>query len=504
MERVILDGETLDLDSFERAADGAPVAIATEVIPKIKASRAVVDELLDQGKTLYGINTGFGKLSSKRIAPEQVEELQRNLVLSHSAGVGEPLSRRAVRGIMVLRLNSLVRGYSGVRLSLLEAMVECLNRGVTPYVPSRGSVGASGDLAPLAHMAAALMGEGDCLDDDGTQIPASQALRQVGIKPLVYQAKEALALINGTQLITSVGGLALARAKRLLDQADLIAGMSLEALMGTDSVFGEAVHRARPHPGQMAVAGHLRELLAGSELIASHKHCGKVQDPYSLRCIPQVHGAARDGWEWSKSVMEREFNASSDNPVVVPEEKRVVSGGNFHGAPVALACDTAAIALSYIGTMSERRCDKLLDARESGLPSFLTDQGGLHSGLMIVQYGAAALVNENKLLTHSASSDSIPTSAGHEDHVSMGPAAAFKLETLVNNLEQILANEWLCAAQALEYRRPLRFGPGTERGYRLLREHVPVVKEDRLLAPDLKLLKGLLYEGRLCTAMVGS
>lgn len=497
MNSVVLDGETLTLKEFERAALGAPVAISPAVLPQIEASRAVVDELLEEGQTLYGINTGFGKLSSERIPREQVKALQRNLILSHSAGVGAPLDRVATRGIMVLRLNSLVRGYSGVRLSVLKLMVDCLNKEVVPWVPSRGSVGASGDLAPLAHVAAALMGEGYCLEPNGGRVVSSQALASAGLAPVEYLAKEALALINGTQLIGSVGGLALARAERLLLQADVIAGMSLEALLGTDSVFSEAVHRARPHPGQLQVAAHLRELLAGSELIASHKHCGKVQDPYSLRCIPQVHGAARDGWEWSRTVFEREFNAASDNPVVVIAEKRVISGGNFHGAPVALACDTAAIALSYLGSMSERRCDKLLDTRESGLPPFLTDQGGLHSGLMIVQYGAAALVNENKLLTHSASSDTIPTSAGHEDHVSMGPAAAFKLETLIGNLEQILANEWICAAQALEYRRPLKFGPGTERGYQKLREHIEPMKEDRYLANDLSQAKKLLSQGAL-------
>lgn len=501
MSNVELDGESLTLEDFERAARGVPVQISPSVVERIEASRAVVDELLEEGQTLYGINTGFGKLSSKRIPRDQVEALQRNLILSHSAGVGKALGRVAARGIMVLRLNSLLRGYSGVRLKVLNLMVDCLNRDVVPWVPSRGSVGASGDLAPLAHVAAVLIGEGACLAKDGTDfIPSAKALMDADLEPLVFQAKEALALINGTQLIGSVGGLALARAQRLLVQADIVAGMSLEALMGTDSVFADAVHQARPHPGQLKVAAHLRELLSGSELIASHRHCGKVQDPYSLRCIPQVHGAARDGWAWSKEVFEREFNAASDNPVVVVQERRVISGGNFHGAPVALACDTAAIALSYLGTMSERRCDKLLDTRESGLPPFLTDQGGLHSGLMIVQYGAAALVNENKLLANSATADTIPTSAGHEDHVSMGPAAAFKLENLLENLEQILAAEWVCAAQALEYRRPLQFGPGTERGYSLLREHVEPMREDRFLAHDLALAKDLLSQGLLYSA----
>lgn len=500
MSSVELDGQSLRLAGFEAASQGALVTLADRVRQPVAQSRAVVDDLLEAGVTIYGINTGFGKLSSERIARSQVKQLQRNLILSHCAGVGRPLSPGAARGMMVLRLNSLLRGYSGVRWRVLEQMQECLNRGVVPWVPSRGSVGASGDLAPLAHVAAVLMGEGFCLGKEGQPVPAREALARAGLEPIEYEAKEALALINGTQLIGSVGGLALARAGRLLDAADVIAGMSLEALMGTDSVFAEEVHLARPHPGQLAVAAHLRCLLEGSELIASHKHCGKVQDPYSLRCIPQVHGAARDGWTWSVEVFEREFNSASDNPVVLREAGRILSGGNFHGAPVALACDTAAIALSYLGSMSERRCDKLLDSRESGLPNFLTDQGGLCSGLMIAQYGAAALVNENKLLSHSATSDSIPTSAGHEDHVSMGPAAAFKLEKLVANLEQILAAEWVCAAQALEYRRPLRFGPGTERGLQVLRQRVAPLAEDRYLAEDLAQARQLLTAG----ALVGS
>lgn len=495
---VTIDGEHLNLGSFERVARGEAVAFDPRIYPVVADSRSVVQELLDAGDTIYGINTGFGKLSTERIAQGEVKELQRNLILSHCAGVGEPLDRVSVRGMMVLRLNSLVRGYSGVRQQVLDRLVECLNCDIVPFVPSRGSVGASGDLAPLAHVAAVLMGEGYVLGGPQGRRPAVEALAEARLEPLVFEAKEALALINGTQVISSVGGLALARAGRLLVAADVIAGMSLEALMGTDSVFADAVHLARPHPGQLAVASHLRALLAQSELIASHKHCGKVQDPYSLRCIPQVHGAARDGWGWAVEIIEREFNSASDNPVVLRDERRIVSGGNFHGAPVALACDASAIALAYLGSMSERRCDKLLDRRESGLPPFLTEHGGLCSGLMITQYGAAALVNENKLLSNSSTADSIPTSAGHEDHVSMGPAAAFKLRRLVSNLEQILAAEWICAAQALEFRRPLHFGPGTERGLKVLREHVAPLKEDRYLADDLAKAKELLSDGALC------
>ncbi len=492
----MIDGRSLDLGLLRAVAHGAPVEICPSVAEPMRRSRAVVDRVLEQNRTVYGINTGFGRLSSHRVSADHLRQLQANLVRSHAAGVGPPLSLAQVRAMIVLRANSLVQGFSGVRPSLVEALLALLNKGVYPLVPSRGSVGASGDLAPLAHIALVLMGEGYCLQE-GERVASSEALGQAGLSAFTYEAKEALALINGTQLITGVGGLALERAGVVLKSADVIGAMSLEALLGTDSVFDPGIHTARPHPGQLMVAENLRRGLAGSELIASHVDCPKVQDPYSLRCIPQVHGAARDGWRWAVEVLEREMNCATDNPVVLPDSDRILSGGNFHGAPGAMALDCAAVALTYLGSMSERRTDKLLNPDESGLPAFLVRDSGLNSGLMLVQYVSAALVNENKGLSHPASSDSIPTSAGHEDHVSMGAGSALKLEALVTNLEQILANEWVCACQALDFHRPMSFGPSTEAGYACLRQWVGPVTEDRPLAPDLETARDLLVSGHL-------
>jgi histidine ammonia-lyase len=444
---------------------------------RTQPSRTLVERVQAEERVVYGVNTGFGRLSSVRISADQVEALQRNLVRSHSAGTGDPLPAPTVRVLMALRLNSLLGGYSGVTRELLHALRDLYNSGVVPYVPSRGSVGASGDLAPLSHVALCLMGEGEAYYQ-GTLLEGGQALAAAGLKPYVFQAKEALACINGTQLMTSVGGLALIRAQRLLKAADVIAAMSVEALLGTDSAFHPSIQKVRPHPGQVASAANLRRCMKDSELVASHKGCPKVQDPYSLRCSPQVHGASRDGIAFSTQIVEREINAVTDNPLVFPEEALILSGGNFHGAPVALALDSAAISLSYLGTISERRCDRLLNPDSSELPPFLTPHQGLHSGLMLVQYVAAALASENKIYCHPASCDSIPTSAGHEDHVSMGPTAAYKLEKLVDNLEQILACEWMCACQALDFRRPLGFGPGSEAAHAVLRQHVPAWVDD--------------------------
>ncbi|MBT9588113.1 histidine ammonia-lyase [bacterium] len=444
---------------------------------RTRPSRLLVEKVQAEERVVYGVNTGFGRLSSVRISTDQLEALQRNLVRSHSAGTGEPLPASTVRVLMALRLNSLLGGYSGVTQQLLRSLCDLYNSGVIPYVPSRGSVGASGDLAPLSHVALCLMGEGEAYYQ-GVLMAGSEALAAAGLRPYVFQAKEALACINGTQLMTAVGGLALGRARLLLKAADIIAAMSVEALLGTDSAFHASIHRVRPHPGQIASAANLTRCMKGSALVASHKGCPKVQDPYSLRCAPQVHGASRDGIAFSVQILEREINAVTDNPLVFPDEDLILSGGNFHGAPVALALDSAAISLSYLGTISERRCDRLLNPDSSELPPFLTPHQGLHSGLMLVQYVAAALASENKIYCHPASSDSIPTSAGHEDHVSMGPSAAYKLEKLVENIEQILACEWVCATQALDFRRPLTFGPGTETAHTVLRQHVPPWGDD--------------------------
>jgi histidine ammonia-lyase len=494
LDTVQLDGASLTLGDLERLARGrARVVLAPGVRERVARSRAVVEEALAGGRVVYGLNTGFGRLVSHRINPDQVRELQGNLLRSHAAGVGELLPDPTVRAMIALRVNALAQGLSGVRPELLEALLALLEADILPCIPARGSVGASGDLAPLAHLGLGLMGEGR-VRWRGLEMEASRALAEAGLAPFVPEAKEGLAIINGTQLMTAVGALALARARRLLVSADVIAAMSVEALMGTDTCFDPALVGARGHPGQAAVAANLRRCLAGSALVASHKDCHRVQDPYSLRCVPQVHGAAREGWSFAARIVEREMNAVTDNPLVFPEDGRVVSGGNFHGAPVAMALDTAALALAVLGTISERRCDRLLGGSEE-LPVFLTRHPGLHSGLMLAQYTAAALASENKVLCHPASVDTIPTSAGQEDHVSMGPAAAFKLERLVGNLEQVVACEWVCAAQALEFRRPLTFGPGTEAALAALRRRVPAWDRDRPLAPDLEAARRLVEEG---------
>jgi histidine ammonia-lyase len=476
----------LKLSDLTILAEGATrLELHASTRERIQPSRDLVERVQREERVVYGVNTGFGRLSSVRISPDQVESLQRNLVRSHAAGVGEPLPASTVRVMMALRINSLLGGFSGVTASLLESFCALFNSGVVPFVPSRGSVGASGDLAPLSHIALCLMGEGEAYHG-GQLMEAGKALNAAGLKPYTFQAKEALACINGTQLMTAVGGLCLARAQWLLKAADIIAAMTVEALLGTDSAFHEAISRVRPHPGQLASASNLRRCMQNSALVASHKDCPKVQDPYSMRCSPQVHGASREGISFCTGLIEREINSVTDNPLVFPAEELILSGGNFHGAPVALALDSAALSLQYLATISERRCDRLLNPDSSELPPFLTPHQGLHSGLMLVQYVAAALASENKIYCHPSSSDSIPTSAGHEDHVSMGPAAAYKLEKLVDNLEQILACEWMCAAQALDFRRPLSFGPGTEVAYGCLRQEVPPWQDDHPPYPELK------------------
>jgi histidine ammonia-lyase len=478
------------------AFDRPPIHFHASLRPRIENSRRYVEKQLAEGRVVYGLNTGFGRLSSVRISPEQVDDLQRNLLRSHAAGVGEPLAEPQVRALIALRLNSLLSGFSGVRYELLEALKALLERRVVPLVPSRGSVGASGDLAPLAHVGLALMGEGEAFYE-GQRLPAGEALRLAGLEPFHYRAKEALATINGTQLMCAVGGLALERAANLIKAADIVAAMTVEALMGTDTAFHESIHLLRPHPGQLQSAHNLRQCLKGSALVASHKHCAKVQDPYSLRCVPQVHGAAREGFAFARTLVEREMNSVTDNPLVFADEDMVLSGGNFHGAPVALALDCAALALSYLGTISERRCDRLLNPDTSELPPFLASGYGLNSGMMLVQYAAAALASENKVLCHPASADTIPTSGGFEDHVSMGAASAYKLERIIDHLEQILACEWVCVGEALEYRRPLTFGPATEAGYALLRTRVEKLTADRPLYADLGSAKELIGSGEL-------
>ncbi len=488
---VLIDGTSLTLAQLYEIGQGAQLKLSDDCRAGVDASRRVVEEVLEDNRPVYGINTGFGKLSFVRIQNEEVEELQANLVRSHACGSGDPLEVEEVRAMIGLRINSLIRGYSGVRWSLLEHLVTMLEIGLIPVVPSRGSVGASGDLAPLSHIALAAMGEGKVYWR-GAQVKAEKAYAEAGVAPFRFTAKEALALINGTQLMQAVGGLALFKLSKIAMVADAIGGASIEALMGTNTVLHEVIHAVRPHPHQIKVAERLRLFIGDSNLIASHKDCDRVQDPYSLRCIPQVHGAAQDGLAYAIQVVEREMNATTDNPIVSVEPQGIFSGGNFHGAPIAFALDAAALASSYLGAISERRCDKLVDGSCEGLPPFLTKRQGLHSGLMIVQYLAASLVSENKVLCHPASADTIPTSAGHEDHVSMGPIAAYKLKQLAKNLEIILACEWLAVAEALEFRRANSFGPGTELVYKVCRQFVERLEEDRSFHEDIEALRPAL------------
>jgi histidine ammonia-lyase len=473
------------------------VTLAADAADRMRASRAVVEQLVAEGRTVYGVTTGFGDLSTVRIEPEQTAELQRNLVRSHAAGVGEPLPVEVVRAMLLLRANALAIGLSGVRPQVVELLIGMLNAEVHPVVPSRGSVGASGDLAPLAHLALSVIGEGEARLDDAGPGPSAQALERARLEPLRLEAKEGLALLNGTQLMAALAALALHDAGRLAVSADAIGAMSLEAMQGTAAAFAEELVSARPHPGQVAVAAHLRGLLAGSQIGASHAASGhKVQDAYSLRCMPQVHGAVRDALDQLQRVLSVEMNAATDNPLVFPSGE-VISGGNFHGEPLALAIDYAKAAITELASISERRTARLVDTHLSGLPAFLSDAPGLRSGLMIAQYTAAALVNELQTLAHPASIDTIPTSANQEDHVSMGATGALHLREVVDRTEAVLAIEALCASQGLDFREPMRPGDGVARAHAAVREVVPHLAEDRPPAPDIAAARELLRAGRL-------
>jgi histidine ammonia-lyase len=499
MRHVLLDGDTLALEEVEAVARGeAQVALAPAARQRVRDARALVEARLSDGEAHYGINTGFGTLAEVRIGDADLEKLQRNLVLSHAAGVGSPLPLPEARALVLLRANVLAKGYSGIREATLDLVVEMLNRGVVPVVPERGSVGASGDLAPLAHLALVVIGEGEAFVD-GRRLPGAQALAGAGLAPARLAAKEGLALVNGTQAMAAVGTLALLRAERLARTADLAGAMALEGLLGSHRPFLEEVHRVRGQPGQLEAAAHLRELLADSPLNASHQgpECHKVQDPYSLRCMPQVHGAARDGMAFCRGALSREVNAATDNPLVFADSGEIVSGGNFHGQPVALALDVLAIATSHLGTISERRVEQLVNPSLSGLPPFLARNPGLDSGYMIAQVTSAALVSENKVLCHPASVDSIPSSAGREDHVSMGMAAALKARQVVENVRTCLAIELLVAAQAIDLRRPLRPAARVARAHARLREAVPPLTGDRELHRDVEAVCRLLDEGAL-------
>jgi histidine ammonia-lyase len=499
---VIRLGEPLALADVVAVARGERVALAPEAAERMRAARAVVEGAVARGETVYGVTTGFGSLASVRIAPEQAAALQQAIVRSHATAVGPYLSREEARAMLALRAHVLALGASGVRVELVERMVEMLNRDLVPAVPEQGSLGASGDLAPLANLALTLLGRGELLDADGRAVPAGPALEAAGLPPIALQAKEGLALVNGTQGMLAVGILAAERVRRLARTADVVAAMTIEAALGTDRPFDPRLHALRPHPGQAASAANLRALLSGSGIVASHRESAHlVQDAYSLRCAPQVHGATREALRFALGVLEVETNAVSDNPIVLAGDGEILSGGNFHGQPVAVALDALALAVVPTASISERRLYRLLDpARNNGLPAFLVHESGLNSGFMLAQYTAASLVSESKVLAHPASVDSIASSAGQEDHVSMGMTAARHLRQVVTNAEVVLALEALAAAQALDLRAPLRPAAATGAARDAIRARVAPLERDRELGPDIAAAVELVRSGELLRA----
>ena len=500
---VQLTGDDLTIDDvWAVAVDGAEAALSDLAREKIARARALVERAAHGTREhTYGINTGFGRFVSRSIPEELTAELQLRLLRSHACGVGEPYPDEIVRAAMLLRANALAKGFSGARARPVELLIECLNRGVLPDVPSRGSVGASGDLAPLAHLALPLVGEGEAWVD-GRRLDGAAALAEVGLEPVSLEAKEGLSLVNGTQFMTAFGALALARARRLVRAADIACSLSVEALQGSRTSFLPQIHAARPLRGQIDSAANLLQLLEGSAINESHRWCDKVQDAYSLRCAPQVHGASRDLLAYAEATVSVELNSATDNPLVLVDDELLVSNGNFHGQPLAFALDALAMATSELANISERRIERLVNPSLSdGLPAFLTLDGGLNSGFMIPQYVAAALVSENKSLCHPASVDSIPTSAGQEDHVSMGNASGLKACQVLVNAERVLAIELLAGAQAVEFLAPLEPGAGAGAARDAVRVLSPRLADDRPLASDIEAVAGALRDGGLVAAV---
>ncbi|MGC8896284.1 MAG: histidine ammonia-lyase [Candidatus Bathyarchaeia archaeon] len=501
MHEVHIDGETLTIEDVVKVARGnTKVVIPEKVKEKVKKSREVLEKLIKEKQIIYGVNTGFGALSNKTITQEESKKLQTNLIRSHSTGVGKNLSTEIVRALMLLRANTLAKGYSGIRLETLETIVEMLNKGVHPIIPAKGSVGASGDLAPLSHMSLVLIGEGKA-EYKGKVMNGKDALEKANIKPVQLEFKEGIALNNGTQLMTATAALTVYDAENLIKTAEIAAALSLEALLGVSDAFHEKIHKVRPHIGQAVTAKNIREMIIGSQLVQTGKEAfeklKRPHDPYSLRCTPQILGAARDAIAYTRKVVETEINSATDNPLIFPEEKLCLSGGNFHGQPISLAMDMLGIALTIVGNLSERRTARLLDEKlNNGLPAFLIPpeaKTGLNSGLMTLQYTAAALASENKVLAHPACVDSIPTSANFEDFVSMGTTAAQKATQILENTEYIIATELICAAQAIEYRGPEKLGKGTKKIYEVIRKAVPALKEDKVLSEDIEKIRKAMY-----------
>lgn len=495
-----IDGDTLTIeDVVAVSAGGKRARLAKSAIPKIRKSRSHVEKIIKQGGIVYGITTGVGELANKLISPKDSEKLQKNLVRSHATSVGAPYAEEIVRGIVLLRANALAKGYSGVRVELIKLLLDLLDKRVYPFIPSQGSVGASGDLSPLAHLALVVIGEGECIEN-GARVPSAKALDRAKLKPIKLAPKEGLALINGTQVMTSFGCLIVDKASLLLKNAEIAGAMSLEALKGTSKALDAKIHATRPHPGQVKCAEHMRRIVADSGIIASHKNCEMVQDAYTLRCIPQVYGAVLDVIDYARRVLAVEINSANDNPLVFADQGEVISGGNFHGEPLAFAMDFLGIALSEIANISERTVDRLVNPHVSGLPPFLVEKSGLNSGFMISQYTAAALVSENKVLAHPSSVDSIPTSAGQEDHVSMGATAAKHAWDIIKNVESVISIEMMCAAQGIDF-WDYRPGAGTRVAHALIRKSVAHLDDDRVLYRDIETVRELVTSGALVKAV---
>ena len=498
-----ITGDALKIEHIFQVAytPGQRVTLAPSAIEKIKHSRNYIESRIASGETMYGVNTGFGAFSSVKISDADIEKLQRNLIRSHSAGVGEPFTKAQTRAMMLLRANALARGHSGVRVLVVDKILEYLNNDIIPVIPSQGSVGASGDLAPLSHLALALIGEGEVWESGvkaDQHLPVQARLKDLGIQPLELKAKEGLSLINGCQVMTALGALGLYEARNLAWLADLAGAMSLEAMKGSRSAFDPLISAVRPHPGEIKTARNLLKILGEkSEISENHKDCDKVQDAYSLRCMPAVHGATKDTLRYAAQILETEANSSTDNPLVFADDNKILSCGNFHGEPIAFALDFLGIALASLANISECRLTLMINPSMSGLPAFLTNNGGLNSGHMIVQVAAASLVSENKILAHPASVDSLPTSADKEDHVSMGTIAARKFLMILKNAQNVVAMELLSACQALDLIAPLKPAAGVKAAYDLIRKTVPFATEDRIFAKDIEKIRNLILDESL-------
>lgn len=501
MEYIVLNGNDLTFDQFIKAVrNGYRVMLSEAAEVRVIKARETVQRALDSKRVIYGLTTGFGALSDVVISKEQTKQLQKNILMSHAAGVGNTLDEETTKATLLLKINDLAKGNAGIKLETLKTLVEMFNKGVYPLMPEKGSVGASGDLAPLAHMSLVLVGQGQAVFK-GRILSGKIAMEEAGIHLVDLDAGEGLALINGTQVMTALGAVTVCDAMNLLKTADIAAGMSLEVLLASNVELDKKIHDVRPHPGQIISADNLRRIIQNSEIVSSHKDCSRVQDAYSIRCCPQVHGASLDALHYVRRVLEIEMNAATDNPLIFPETDQIISGGNFHGQPVALALDFLAIGLSEIANISERRTERLVNPQLSGLPAFLIKDAGLNSGFMIAQYTAAALVSENKVLAHPASVDSIPTSANKEDHVSMGTIAARKCREVLKNAEHVISIELLCAAQAMDLFTNLKAGAGTLEAYRLIRKHITHMEQDRILSDDINTMYELVHEGKILNAV---